>query len=288
MIRRHCNAAAALLTARPARKWYHSLLPCLLLPGVLLLFSIPVAAIVIRHDRSDRSYVVDAASYPASFHLHTRGGRKVCLATLISPRWALTAGHCVDDTPVRRTVEANERYQVHLNAETYDIVQLVLHPQYSNGSFLQGVDLALVQLDRAVTAVIPVPLNRTQDEVNRVVTLLGWGYTGIGSSERRFNDGKFRRAENTVDTAERWLMLNFDDPTVPDSTALQLEGVPGLGDSGGPALLAADNGMHLAGIAIGELEANTGSVGQGRYGATEVYERISLHLEWIESIIGTH
>lgn len=282
----HCNAQPAPLLLRNFRH--------LLTVLSAVLFCVPSHAIVIRHDRADHDYVVDAAQYPALFHLHIRNDRRVCLATLISPRWAITAGHCIDDTPIRSTLAAEESYRVQLNTHTYQIVQIQLHPEYRGGEFLQGVDLALLELDRDVEAVTPVSLNHEQNETSNVAMLLGWGYTGIGTTANRYNDGKFRRAENKVDTAERWLLFNFDDPREVGSLALQLEGVPGLGDSGGPALLQHDDQLRLLGVAVGELVAEleveldqaTTVKDQGMYGATEVYERISLHLDWIESIIG--
>lgn len=253
--------------------------------SLLCLCALPAAGIVIRHDRSDASYVADARQYPQLFHLQERNRRKVCIATLIAPRWAITAGHCVDDTPIRSRLAEGERYPLQVAGQSYAVDALVLHPEYSNGKLLQGVDLALLHLDRAVSDVEPVALQRSGNEVASVATLLGWGSTGNGMSGRRHNDGKFRRAENRVDTADLWLEFHFDDPSLPDSPALALEGVAGLGDSGGPALLEGEQGFTLLGIAVGELERSGDDKRQGRYGAIGVYERISRHVTWIDAVL---
>lgn len=259
---------------------------CWLAAAWLLLVAWPAAGIVIRHDRSDTGYVVDAARYPQFFHLHERNQRKVCLATLIAPRWAITAGHCVDDTPLRHTLAQGAAYTLQVAGQSYRVEQLALHPQYSNGKQLRGVDLALLRLDREVAGVTPVPLQRSADEQDLVAVLVGWGSTGTGVSGRHRNDGKFRRAENRVETAGEWLEFHFDDPRLPDSRALALEGLPGLGDSGGPALFEGDEGLVLLGIAVGELERSDVDGRQGLYGATGIYERISRHADWIDAIVG--
>lgn len=247
--------------------------------------ALPAAGIVIRHDRNDSGYVVDPARYPQFFHLHERNQRKVCLASLIAPRWALTAGHCVDDTPLRRTLETGEAYQLQVAGQAYQVEQIELHPRYSNGKQLQGVDLALLRLDRAVPGVTPVQLQRSSDELDLVALLIGWGSTGDGVTGRHRNDGRFRRAENRVDVAGEWLEFHFEDPRLPGSRALALEGLPGLGDSGGPALLEGEQGLVLIGIAVGELEREGLGGRQGLYGATGIYERISQHLDWIDAIL---
>src|SRR5690606_3873264 len=120
----------------------------------------------------------------------------------------------------------------------------------------------------------------------QAVSFLGWGFTGYGTVGRRGNDGKLRRAHNRVSEAGRRLQFRFDDPRLPGDHALPLEGVAGLGDRGGPALLETPAGPVLMGVALGEiLNADDPRGRQGLYGAIGLYERISIHLEWIESYI---
>ena len=60
----------------------------------------------------------------------------------------------------------------------------------------------------------------------------------------------------------------------------------GLGDSGGPALVETAAGVRLAGVAVGQLvNVIYDEETQGRYGAIAIYERVSSHLQWIESVI---
>lgn len=247
---------------------------------------LPAQAIVIRHDRADSRYIVDAARYPQLFYLHTRFDKRVCMATLIAPQWAITAAHCIHETPLGETLARAETWALEIAGEPYHVTAVSVHPDYRSGALLSGTDLALLRLDSAVPERIkPVALYREQSEGTLIATLLGWGHTGIGTTGRERNDGKFRRAHNAVTEANAWLRFRFDDPREADSAALNLEGIPGLGDSGGPALVETTSGFQLIGVALGEIENAEDRNRQGLYGAIEVYERISQHLVWIDSHI---
>lgn len=79
----------------------------------------------------------------------------------------------------------------------------------------------------------------------------------------------------------------FDDPRIRESESLALEGTLGLGDSGGPAFIEEEFGMQLAGVAIGEVNGeNYSEETQGQYGSIAIYERISIHVDWIKAVIG--
>ncbi len=250
----------------------------------------PVNAIIIRHDAGYSKYLVRESQYPAVFYLQKKKDRKICVATLIHSRWAITAAHCVNQTPLGETLAAGGRYQVRVASQQVEIDKVVLHPgchgDVNSNSARRKIDLALLRIHEPLPYPVPIAINKQTDELNRVVTLLGWGYFGLGTIGRQLDDGKFRRAQNRITVANSRLRFTFDDPGPTNSRALALEGVPGLGDSGGPALFETADGLILAGVAIGEvLRQPGGHFRQGAYGATEVYERISLHVQWIESIL---
>lgn len=266
------------------------------MPGMLAIWLmllcvvlVPAHAIVIRHDTGYTRYIASEADYPGVFPLALEDRRKVCVATLVAPQWALTAAHCAAETALQATLAEGRAYAVQINRQTHHIDALYLHPGWSGESTVhlqpRQVDLALVHLSAPVNERTVVELYRGEDELTRAMTFLGWGYTGLGTTGTSVDDGQLRFAQNTVIRADERLRFEFNDPRARDDKAVQFEGIPGLGDSGGPALLANGGSMQLAGIAIGELTGKTNSVGAGRYGAIVVYERVSQHLDWIDGTI---
>ena len=241
-------------------------------------------AIIMRHDGGARLYEVRSSSYPAIFYLELINNHKVCVATLIDRQWAITAAHCLGETSVATVVRNGGRFAVTLAGTERFIDQVVSHPDYLPGS-ANEVDLALLRFSEPLPFPQPYAMNSSSAEQDAVVSLLGWGYSGLGTTGRQRDDGTLRRAENRVSLAAQRLEIVFDDPRWPDSTALPLEGTPGLNDSGGPALMLVEGEAVLAGVAVGEfMDADFDEETQGRYGAVAVYERISRHLAWIAEV----
>ena len=82
------------------------------------------------------------------------------------------------------------------------------------------------------------------------------------------------------------LSVLFDDPRVDRGSTEDLEGMPSLGDSGGPALISTPQGYVLGGITVGEvIGAAFNEETQGSYGAVAVFEYLRLHRDWISSVV---
>jgi len=258
------------------------LLPCLMLAAGA------AQAIVVRHDTGYTRYEASEADYPAVFYLEKRGRRRVCVATLIRPRWAITAGHCTEQTPLREEIDAGRPYAVQIAGRQVRVDRIHVHPDYPRPQSGRGpdVDLALLRLDRVLEIPRPVPVYRGSAESGRILTLLGWGYSGNGIDGFEVDDGHLRFARNRVTRAGRRLRMQFDDPRELDSEAVPFEGFPALDDSGGPALLKIGERFHIAGVAVGEVLSSGQARARGRYGATAVYERLSLHRQWIDEVTG--
>ena len=243
--------------------------------------------IIVRHDVGQSDYETSSTDYPAVFFLERQGSRKVCVATLIHQQWALTAAHCAEETMLGATVAEGRRFAVQLAGENREIDLVINHPNYQPGA-TDDVDLALLRFRSPLPFPRPVPLNSETNELNQVVTIIGWGYFGVGTLGRQYDDGRMRLATNRISRAERYLRFIFDDPRDRGAESLPTEGTLGLGDSGGPALLSTRGGPRLAGIAVGQItgpdyEEET----QGRYGSIAVYERLSSHIKWIETVVGS-
>ena len=87
------------------------------------------------------------------------------------------------------------------------------------------------------------------------------------------------RQRSRVDsTSADRLYLSFDAP--PSGT--DLEGAPGPGDSGGPAILRTGGSDLVAEISSAGFD---GRDGPGSYGAVDVFTRVSAHLVWLDSVM---
>ncbi len=244
-------------------------------------------AIIIRHDIGPARYEVRSSEYPAVFFLQRQGNQKVCVATVIHKQWALTAAHCVEETMLGNTVKNGLRFAVEVGSRPREIDAVIVHPDYDIDSN-SDVDLALLRFREPSATPSPMPLQLEEFEFGEIITILGWGYFGLGTTGRQYNDGSLRLANNRITEAGRRLRIVFDDPRDSGRLALPLEGMPGLGDSGGPAFLRGETGFVLAGITVGEVEGDDFSEEtQGKYGSVAVYERVSQHLDWIAAVIGS-
>tara|TARA_B100000530_G_C15841145_1_gene441416 strand:+ start:82 stop:882 length:801 start_codon:yes stop_codon:yes gene_type:complete len=259
----------------------------ILLVYLFSLFARSSHGIVIRHDVAPGAYSLRSNDFPQVFFLERQGMRKVCGATLISDRWALTAAHCVGETSLGSVIQRGEEFQVEIANTERSIDRVVSHPNFLSSSTPE-IDLALLRFSEEVDSPQPIPLNTQPNELGETITLVGWGYFGLGTTGRQYDDGTKRQAENRISHAGQQLRALFDDPRLSGSTALPLEGTLSLGDSGGPAFLEAPEGLLIAGVSVGQIEGPRFSEEtQGQYGSIAVFERLSLHIEWINSVINS-
>jgi hypothetical protein len=140
-------------------------------------------------------------------------------------------------------------------------------------------DLALVRLAEPALGVPCLPIYAGDTEAGREVLLLGRGDFGDGLVGSKGADRRLRQATNLIDDVDdHWLRFRFDAP--PEGT--HLEGVSGMGDSGGPALLRDGEGLLVAGVSSWQEH---GDGPYGRYGAVEHYVRVSRYASWIERVL---
>jgi hypothetical protein len=232
----------------------------------LFALALLVVNIVRRHDVADRRYLNLGTRYPAVVAIGRFGD-----ATLVSNHWLVTAAH------VARSLSTSSRVaQIIIGGKTYSAGRVIIHPMWRD---LGPHDIALIELTQNVAGVTPIPFYRGSSERNAIATIVGHGAHGIGNDMKRIDDWKRRAATSTVDSADAaWIYFSFDEP--PHGT--KLEGAPGPGDSGGPAILMIRGKPAVAGISSAGYD---GRLGPGTYGAIDVFTRVSTHLAWIDSVM---
>lgn len=202
----------------------------------------------------------------------------------------VTAAHAVQPIIDGKLIQAPGGHTVFLKGRGYRVERVVVHPGYDADT--NANDIALIKLAGAASNTQPACLYEGRDEAGQITELAGQGLVGTGLTGPGERDGALRGSTVLIDTAEptviTWLFRPPGDPKAPP-----LEGISGPGDSGGPAFLRTPAGMCIAGVSsvqrIDRTDAGPGApddrTGEGRYGVTEVYTRVSAFAPWIRSTI---
>jgi hypothetical protein len=260
---------------------------------LLLALSLPVSAIVIRHDVEDSRYRAAPADFPALVDLPGEGH-----GILIAPQWVVTAAHAV--------TWQSEIREVVLNGKARGVEKLIVHSGYKKlpqdlidqaiktgdathiVDFLASQDdIALVKLAAPVPDVTPAVMYSGSHELGQTVELIGKGATGNGLTGQDADHShrtELRRAYNKiVEVTDRWICYVFDEPPA----GPELEGISGDGDSGGPVLIAVEGKWQLAGLASWKKHAHDNALvlHPGFYGQKNYNVRMSHYSEWIRDQI---
>ena len=195
--------------------------------------------IIWRRDRTEDTYTADNEDYPFFFNYG-------CGATVVGPRFGVTAAHCFDFD----IGDTENSFPVTIDGVELNVVEVRINECYDGNVY---ADVALLVFDRDVDWVTPLAFwdsspSADGDEVGKTFRMMGYGAYGPfeGEPDDDRDDDVFHTAHNVItDTRNNSITYVFD---APNDGALDDEGMSWYGDSGGPVLILDDCVYKVAGV----------------------------------------
>lgn len=215
---------------------------------------------------SDSKYVDYGKNFDYVVKINCFDGKGVFggSAVVIDPHWVLTAAH---------VVESCHSWTVLIGEEKYNLDKIIIYPEYR--SDLMGFhDIALGYSSKEMIVSFYPDLYEDEDEVGKVCSISGWGFTGTFETGLYKHDGIRRAGSNFIDKIENKVLICSASKRNQKST--ELEYLICSGDSGGGLFI----GKKLAGINSSVIGYDGKS--NSSYGDESCHTRISFYYNWIK------